>query len=461
MTIFSNFSDYKNQVALILDNNEKITYQGLIDSTDKFARNFDKRCLVFLVVSNSFSCIIAYIGLVKAGCAIALIDENINYKSLTNLISLYQPSYIFLPNEKKIDNKEYTLVNNFSGYSLLGCKDYLKNKINDKLFLLIPTSGSTGSPKFVRQSYLNLDSNTESIMDFLKVTHNDKAISTLPMNYVYGLSVINTHLEAGGTLCLNNYSVVNRVFWEKLEINEITNFAGVPYTYKILDKLDFYKYDLKKLNYTTHAGGKIDEALMKKIVSDYKKKNRKFISMYGSTEATARMSYLPWKHVEEKLGSIGIPIPKGKLSIIDSNNKEISKSNTIGEIVYEGPNVSMGYANNINDLSKDDENKCYLKTGDLGYKDKENFIFVTGRKNRITKVFGIRVDLDNLELLILNEGFKAICKAELENKVSVYIDNKKYIKLLTEKLKLITSLHPSAFNFKITTKTEKEIKQYG
>ena len=281
------------------------------------------------------------------------------------------------------------------------------------------------------------------------------------MNYVYGLSVINTHLEAGGAICLNRESVINKNFREKLNMHKITNFAGVPYTYQILDKINFYKYELKSLNYTTHAGGVMDPKLFKKIVTDYTKKKRKFISMYGSTEATARMSYLPWEGVLEKIGSIGIPIPNGKLSIIDINNGKELGPNLKGEIVYKGKNVAMGYAYDISDLNREDDNNGFLKTGDLGYKDTENFFFITGRKNRIAKVFGIRVDLDDLEFLILNEGFKVSCKAEIENKISIYISNKKYIKELTVMLTEYTSLHPTTFKFIKETESKNKTKQYG
>ena len=153
MTIFNNFNSYKNKTALIIGNNEKITYQDLIQKRDKFAKNLNNRCLVFLITSNSVSCITAYVGLIKAGCAIAFIDENINQKTLCNLINLYKPGYICLNDSKKIDNIEYKLSSSFFEYSLLCCKDYLKNNISDDLFLLMSTSGSTGSPKFVRQHY--------------------------------------------------------------------------------------------------------------------------------------------------------------------------------------------------------------------------------------------------------------------------------------------------------------------
>ena len=159
--------------------------------------------------------------------------------------------------------------------------------------LLISTSGTTGSTKFVRQSYENLRNNTKSIIDFLKISELDNTITTLPMSYVYGLSVINTHLEMGGNITLNSSSIIQKIFWEKIYKNKITNFAGVPYTYEIMEKLDLKKFNLKFLKYTTQAGGKVPINTIKKLISNYEKSDIKLIVMYGASEATARMSYLP------------------------------------------------------------------------------------------------------------------------------------------------------------------------
>ena len=165
----------------------------------------------------------------------------------------------------------------------------------------------------------------------------------------------------------------------------------------MLDKIDFYKKDLKYIRYLTQAGGKLNLQINKKIAENFYNNNKDFIVMYGAAEATARMSYLPSEFSCKKIGSIGVPIPGGKFWIEDNNQKKIEKENEIGELYYSGKNVCLGYAENINDLSKGDENKGILKTGDIAKKDKDNFYYILGRNDRFVKIFGNRINLDELE----------------------------------------------------------------
>ena len=221
--------------------------------------------MIFLICSNNIESIIGYLSFIKSNCVISLIDEKTDDHLLLNIISNYKPTYIFISNKKKkISLKGYSSEFNFYNYSLLKRDKETEIKLHDDLMLLISTSGTTGSTKFVRQSYENLRNNTKSIIDFLKISELDKTITTLPMSYVYGLSVINTHLEMGGNITLNNSSIIQKIFWEKIYKNKITNFAGVPYTYEIMEKLDLKKFNLKFLKYTTQAGGKVPINTIKK-----------------------------------------------------------------------------------------------------------------------------------------------------------------------------------------------------
>ena len=156
------------------------------------------------------------------------------------------------------------------------------------------------------------------------------------------------------------------------------------------------------------------------------KNNIKFYAMYGSTEATSRMSYLDWKISKKKLGSIGKPIPGGKMWLIDNKNRIIKKYFKQGKIVYKGKNVSMGYAENYKDLIKKDENKGYLVTGDVGYKDSQNFFFITGREKRFIKIFGNRINLDEIEDKLKEEGIICACN-EKNDLLNMYIENKQKI----------------------------------
>ena len=149
--------------------------------------------------------------------------------------------------------------------------------------------------------------------------------------------------------------------------------------------------------------------------------------MYGSTEATSRMSYLDWKISEKKIGSIGKPIPGGKMWLIDNKNKIIKNYFKEGKLVYKGKNVSMGYAENFLDLSRKDENKGYLVTGDIGYKDSQNFFYVTGREKRFIKIYGNRINLDEIEEKLKEDGIICACNGK-DNLMNIYIENKKKVR---------------------------------
>ena len=247
----------------------------------------------------------------------------------------------------------------------------------------------------------------------------------MPMAYSYGLSIINTHLEAGAKIVISKTTIFEKKFWNILNNFKITSLGGVPDFYEMLQKLKFEKFELPHLKYITQAGGKLSKDL-----TEYIKKNLirkfKFYTMYGQTEASPRISYLPYKYFNQKSFSIGKALMGCKIELIDEKNKKIVKENKIGEIVFYGKNVCLGYAKNFNDLKKGDENKSKLFTGDLAYKDKDGFFYIVGRKNKISKIFGLRIDLEQIEKLIKLKGFIIRCmpdnkylKIEISHRISL------------------------------------------
>ena len=445
MTLFNNFSKNKNKIAIINENNEVIKYNKLISFIENFIVNIKKRSLVFLICSNNLETIVGYLGFIKSNCVTTLIDEKTDVGLLLNIILKYKPNYIFISDSKRLTLNGYSTEYSFFNYNLLKRNKEKIIKLHDDLMILISTSGSTGSTKFVRQSYLNLKSNTEAIAKYLKVSCSDNAITTLPISYVYGLSVINTHLQNGAIITLNNSSVFQKQFWKNLYENKVTNFAGVPYTYEIIEKLDLEKFNLKYLKYTTQAGGKLQIKTVKNIISKYEQLNLKLLIMYGAAEATARMTYLSWNDVKKKPESIGKAIPGGLIWIEDEKGKKINTYNQNGEIIYKGSNVSYGYAKNISDLSKGNDNNSILRTGDLGYKDKDKFYYLVGRKDRVIKVHGLRVNLSEVEEIILNFGIKSMCLKGGNNKILVYIKVRNKSEELKKYLSSKINLHPSSF----------------
>jgi len=364
---------------------------------------------------------------------------------------VYKPSYIFCEKNKIRNDNLYKSILKYKSYILFERKKNEENVLNKDLMLLMSTSGTTGSPKFVRQSYLNVLSNTKKIIKYLNIKSQDITITSLPISYVYGLSVINTHLLAGATIVLTNRSMVEKKFWDLIATFKVNNFSGVPYNYSIIEKIS--KKGLpSSLKYTTQAGGKMNRILIKNIINIYKKHEIKLIQMYGAAEATSRMSYLNWKYADKKIGSIGKPIPGGSFYLIDKKKKKFKKKFKKGELVYQGKNVCMGYAESLRDLSLPDLNKGLLKTGDIAYKDNNGFYFIVGRKNRYTKIYGIRVDLSELESILSKRDIDVIMKEGDENKIEVYSKNSLKIKEGIKYISKVTSLNANIFITKILSK---------
>ena len=245
---------------------------------------------------------------------------------------------------------------------------------------------------------------------------------------------------------LNEKSMIDKSFKKTFIKHNVNNFGGVPYSYKIMNRVFNDSTFFNKLKYSTHAGGKMNLELLKDIVSLYKKNKTKFYSMYGSAEATARMAYLDWKFAEKKMGSIGKAIPGGKFTIEDIKGKEIDKHGNQGELIYRGKNVCLGYAEKVSDLTKGDTNKGILRTGDIGFKDIDGFYFLSGRKDRFVKIHGQRINLIELEEIILNYGIESLCQTNEENKIHIFTKKYDKFKELINHLSIKTSIHPSVFS---------------
>jgi acyl-coenzyme A synthetase/AMP-(fatty) acid ligase len=264
------------------------------------------------------------------------------------------------------------------------------------------------------------------------------------MNYTYGLSIINSHLAVGASIILTEKKLMQREFWQNLKTFEATSFGGVPYTYEMLDKLRFYRMDLPSLKTMTQAGGKLSLELHRKFAEHSEKSNKHYIVMYGQTEATARMSYLPWQKSLEKAGSIGIAIPGGEFSLIDTDGGIINTPDTAGELIYKGENVTLGYAKCGEDLINGDERCGVLHTGDIAKFDSEGYYYIVGRKKRFLKLFGNRVNLDEIEDILRSQfpGTDIACGG-VDDKMAIYTDRReeKIIPFISEK----TGINYSAF----------------
>ena len=420
MNFYDDIEKHSSNIAIITEQSEQISYKDFLKSADTIGKQVKKRCLVFTVCKNCFESVAGYIGFLRAGAAIVLIHNTIDDILFANLLEVYTPEYIYLPVEKSGLNINCTTVHSYGSYTLLKTNYDIDYTIHDDLALLLTTSGSTGSPKLVRQSYENINSNAESIARYLEIKSSDRPVSTMPMSYTFMLSIINSHFLKGASIILTEATLMDRRFWQTIKDNNATTFGGVPYTYEMLKRLRFERMDLPSIEYVTQAGGKLSLEMSAEFADICAQKGIKFLVMYGQTEATARMSYLPWEYARTKAGSMGIAIPGGRFWLEDEGGKIIDKSDTIGELVYKGINVTLGYAESCLDLCKGDENKGILHTGDLAKRDADGFYYITGRKNRFLKMFGNRVNLNEVEELIKAGGYDCAC-AGTDDKLKIYV----------------------------------------
>ena len=392
---------FGENLAILDDSGSSVTYSQLSEACNKLSFNIGNRCLIVILCRNSISSITGYVACINNRVVPLLLNADLDYSAISKLIEDYCPKYVWAPRDYR-EITDFKEVYTDGSYTLLKNGRFEEYPLFEELALLITTSGSTGSPKFVRQSYENIKSNTESIIDYLSIVPSDRAITTLPMNYTYGLSIINTHLYAGATLLVTDLTLMQKDFWTFLKEQNATTFGGVPYTYEMLHRLRFERMNLPSLRYLTQAGGKLSIELQKEYAAYSLKTGIPFVIMYGQCEATARMSYLPPNQISTHLGSIGVPIPGGQFKIISTEGVEITSAGTPGELEYLGHNVTLGYAISKNDLSKGDERNGVLLTGDIAQFDEEGFYYIVGRMKRFLKVYGNRVNLDELEQILKN-----------------------------------------------------------
>lgn len=439
---------YQDKVALVTETGKQITYAQLTEDADNLFQDIPARSLIFLVCKNCQESVTGYVGCQRKKIVPIMINDGIGEELFVQLSENYHPQYIYAPaqfiDEIRIEQGKIKKIKEFGQYNLYETKFKESIALYDELALLLTTSGSTGSPKLVRQSYKNINSNTDSIASYLDIGENDRAITTMPMSYTYGLSIINSHLYKGARIILNDYALVNKEFWQLLKNEKATTFGGVPYIYEILKKLRFNRMDLPGLKYITQAGGKLSKELAREFNEICVSKGIKMIVMYGQTEATARMSYLPWENAAEKAGSMGIAIPNGRFELIDANGNIIEESDVAGELVYYGDNVTLGYAESINDLSKGDENKGVLHTGDMAKRDEDGYYYIVGRKKRFLKIFGNRINLDEVEGILKKEGYICVCAGK-DDKMKIYTTQVEKCNEITNYISKQTGLHPSAF----------------
>jgi long-chain acyl-CoA synthetase len=417
----NSIDQFGKNVVYFDEDNKQVSYETLIEEADFFVQDLHSRTVVLCQASNKSEFLMAYVGFMRSGLVPLLLPSQLNPTTLDNLISVFSPRFLFLENENLYSSSNYRWKKNLGRYLLFeNSKAFVK--LNSDLALLLTTSGSTGNSKLVKLSYQNIQANCEAIVEYLHLDNSSRAITSLPFNYSYGLSIINTHLFVGGSIILNENSIAEPKFWEKFQDLNATHLGGVPFSYEMFKRFHKKIFSNHSLKVLTQAGGKLPHELVSFFANECKSRFIDFFVMYGQTEATARMSYMNCEDALLHPKSIGKAIPNGRFSLLDKSGQLIKDANCEGELVFEGPNVFMGYASMQDDLAKDDEVNGKLFTGDLATRDEMGNYYIVGRSNRIAKIYGVRINLQELDDFL---GAKGITSASISDdfKVLVYVED--------------------------------------
>lgn len=440
------FKNYTDKAAIVDEAGKIVSYAQLEAEGKRIADAVGHRCLVFSLCQNSIGSVVGYTAFMNHKIVPVLLSANLEEELLWDLLRIYRPSYLWVPAIQKSCYAKTETVLALYDYVLLKTDYDTEYPLYTELALLLTTSGSTGSPKFVRQSYTNVFENAMSIVRYLELDSAERPITTLPMNYTYGLSIINSHFLVGATLLVTEKGLMQKEFWNFFRDQEATSFGGVPYTYEMLDRLRFVQMKLPSLRYMTQAGGKLIPKLHRKFAEYAFENEKKFVVMYGQCEATARMGYLPAEKALEKCGSMGIAIPGGKFHLIDANEKEIKEPFVTGELVYKGRNVTLGYAECGEDLIRGDERNGILQTGDMAQADEDGFYFIVGRKKRFLKIYGNRVNLDEIDRLIKSRFLHIDCASTgVDDHMYIFVTDASVAAEVKDFVVKKTKLNPAAF----------------
>ncbi|MCG2839405.1 AMP-binding protein [Sandaracinobacter sp. RS1-74] len=385
-TFASRLRQFGERPAIVTESGERLSYDGLAGRVEAFAERLGpERRLLLVEAANSLEPVIAYLAALAGGHVVILTAE-----ATPRLLEQFRPDALF-----RVREGEWSLE--LSGP---------EGGLHPDLALLLSTSGTTGATKLVRLSAAAVDANAASIAEYLGTGPGTRALTTLPIHYSYGLSVLNSHLAVGGTLLLTGRSLLEAELWDFFEREAGTSLAGVPYSYELLDRTGFWGREHPHLTTLTQAGGRLPAETAARVEKWARERSVRFFVMYGQTEATARIAYMPPERLADAPDCIGIAIPGGRLELKGEGGHPVETPETEGELVYRGPNVMMGYALARGDLADGAEIEA-LATGDLAVRRADGLYRITGRTSRIAKPFGLRVSLDEVERELGRRGLSA------------------------------------------------------
>ena len=417
---------------------QKITYQELYNKVLDVSKFLEQLHLpaqtrIGIFFENSIDYMIAYFAITKSGHIIVPLDTSLSAEKLHTILldscietlfvhfkyqrlfkKLYELPHCvkqiisekeFILKDEKITYHSFddipttTVYNDLEAEPLLSWDDV--NMSKHELSAMFYTSGSTGEAKGVMLSHKNLLSNTLGTIEYLKLSEKDSLIVILPFYYIYGNSLLLTHIAVGATLVIDNRFMYAETILDTMESEHVTGISGVPSNFLILlNKSTFTERKFPHLRYITQAGGAMAPDITKRIIQAFPEKE--LYIMYGQTEASPRVTWLPPEKLHEKLGSIGIEVNSVTVELLDEKGNEV-KQGEVGEIVVSGDSVMLGYWN------QPEEEKSVLKnrklfTGDLAKRDSDGYLFIVGRKKEIIKSGGNRISVKEIEETLLSNS---------------------------------------------------------
>lgn len=377
---------------------DRVSYRQLRAMVDRRGEQLSHLSggIVVFGIGNSVPSVVDYLALVSSGATVLLVDPESSADSLRGWIDAYRPDAVL---------------------GVRGAEDRAVSVAQAPRpeTVLLPTSGSTGSPKFVRLSMTNLAANARQIVGALRIETEHRSLVHLPLFYSYGLSVLHSHLSAGASLVLTQSSAVRPEFWNALAEHRVTSLPGVPYSYEMFRRMDIAGRDLPHLRDLTQAGGRMAPERIREFHDFCASTGRRLWVMYGQTEATARISVLPYDRLSERIGSVGRAV-EGTTVRIDEPSGD-----GVGELIVSGPQVMLGYASGRDDIDGSDTCGGVLRTGDLARID-DGWITITGRVSRIAKIYGARISLDDVEERL--SGFGRIAAVGSGDSVTVFLETR-------------------------------------
>jgi acyl-CoA synthetase (AMP-forming)/AMP-acid ligase II len=423
---------------------EQWTYQRLCDEVRirQKALSTARKSLVFHFCYNDADSVAWYLSAIEAGQAIGLFPGSLDASLRDRLFAAFDPDFVMC---REHPGTGYAATSSVNLWRRAEEREYAD--LPDGLCLLLSTSGSTGSPKLVRLSRSSVEANARSIQQALELTPADRPVAHLPLSYSYGLSIVNSHLLVAACIVLTGESLISESFWKMVKEHRVNSFSGVPYTYQMLRRLDIDRLPAESIVTMTQAGGKLDDQSILHFHKKMEARGGRFWVMYGQTEAVARIAILPASKLPELAGSAGKAIPLGSLSI-DTDGGETTEPSVPGELIYRGPNVMWGYALSREDLAKGDELQGVLATGDRARLDGAGYVYILGRSKRDAKIFGLRINMDDLETLLKVNGPTAVVNGG--NKLIVYCEfgDDVELKQLQASTCLQLKLHGSSMEFR-------------